>query len=156
MRIALLILAGCSWSDSITRMGPTPDPAGPCLQITHPGRHHWELYKGDRRVGYNTDTSYVQAYVDYPESAALMASSRRFDKLAVQLGVPGMLTGIAIAAAGELASSNVTFGIGGGLMAASFLTAGILAYLADSRWGDSVAEYNTWASTHGCRQSDSR
>lgn len=68
----------------------------------------------------------------------------------MQLGVPGMLTGIAIAAAGELTSSNVTFGIGGGLMAASFLTAGILAYLADSRWGDSVAEYNTWAVTHGC------
>ena len=130
--------------------GTDTDPAGPCLQITHPGRHQWELYKGDQRVGGNTDTSYEQAYADHPESAALIESSRRLDKLAVLIGAPGMVTGIALGAAGELTSSNVTLGIGGGLMAASFLTAGILAYLADTRWGDSVAEYNTWAATHGC------
>jgi len=49
-----------------------------------------------------------------------------------------------------VSSSSATMGVGGGLMAASFLTAGILAYLANARWGDSVAEYNTWAATHGC------
>ena len=94
--------------------------------------------------------SYELAYVNHPRSEDLIASSRRFERLAVISGTSGMVAGIATVAAGELSSSNTTMVIGGGLMAASFLTVGILAYLADARWGDSVAEYNTWAATHGC------
>jgi hypothetical protein len=150
VRVVLLLLVGCSWSDAITRMSPTPDPTGPCLQITHAGSHRWDLYKGEHRVGANMAESYELAYADHAASEELIASSQHYEKLAGILGASGMVAGIATLGAGELASSTVTMGIGGGLMVTSFVTAGVLAYLFDARWGDSVDEYNTWAAAHGC------
>ena len=154
MRVAVLLVAGCSWSSAITRMEPTPDPHGPCVQITHPGHHRWDLYKGDARVGPNDAGSYELVYGDHPRSQELLADSQHDEKLAAIIGASGVAAGIATYSAGALASSDVTLGIGAGLGIASLINAGALAYLFDARWGESVDEYNTWAATHGCHRSD--
>lgn len=155
MRHALVLLAACSWADPITHAGTTPLRGGTCLQIVHPSRHRWDLWRGDTDMGGNARDVYARAMVDHPPSVALIERSSTLEKRGAIIGGVGIGTGwllvmpyVTHVATGEPGTAAAM--TGGILALASLITAGTLAWRSDADQGEAVEDYNAWARAHGC------
>jgi hypothetical protein len=154
-RLALVALAACSWTEAITHDGTTPVAGGPCLQIVHPTRHRWDLYRGATRIGGNTPEAFELATADRPASVTELHHASLLERWGF-ITAPGMLAGIAMIGPDlfehDPGHDAEVLGIAGGAVMALSLVVGIaLAWRADADEGAAVSDYNAWARVNGCR-----